>query len=66
MYGKVEFTFAGSSVLLEADANQLDDAECNRSLRGLKSVAEVDCVRQSLNPTTGTHLPIRAHHMHVT
>jgi len=53
MMGRLEFTFAGSSVYLDADSNQLDDAACKKSLQGLKSVGEVSCTRQTINEATG-------------
>lgn len=53
MMGKIEFTFAESSVLLNADANTLTDEECRKSLLGLKSITDVSCHRESFNDQTG-------------
>ena len=53
MNGKLEFSFAGASVMLDADANLLDDALCTRYLQRLQSVSGISCVRQTLKPSTG-------------
>lgn len=50
MMGKLEFTFGGSSVFLNADAADLDSAGCTSSLRGLKSTTDIECIRESFNP----------------
>lgn len=53
MVGRLEFTFAGSSVYLNADSNQLEDNACKKSLQGLKSIGDVSCSRQTFNEATG-------------
>lgn len=50
--GKVEFTFAGASVFIPANANSVGSGECQSIVSNLKSVASVNCVRESANPTT--------------
>lgn len=57
--GLFQFSFAGSNVLLNADASELDDFYCTNSLvMGLKSVGEVTCQRESFDSIkrTGSYL----------
>ena len=61
MNGKLEFTFAGSSVLLDADSNLLEDDLCTRSLQRLKSIQAISCVRQTFKPATGDNNMIFIH-----
>lgn len=54
----MEFSFAGSSLFLNADANELDSAACTNALRGLKSATNVTCQREtfSTESKTGSYL----------
>lgn len=54
MMGKYQFSFAGSDVYLPANANDNDETKCNSALKGLASVKEASCKRESFNADTGT------------
>eukprot|EP01033_Poteriospumella_lacustris_P013143 gene13143-9411_t len=49
MQGRLEFTFGGASVVLEADATVMDSALCTYILSGLKSIRQVTCERETVN-----------------
>lgn len=52
--GSLEFSFAGSSVTLPADAGQLSSADCSHLLKGLRSAADISCLRESFDSTSRT------------
>ncbi len=54
MFGKIQFGFGGDIVSLNANANQVASEQCTGTLSALKSVAEVTCVRESVNEISGT------------
>ncbi len=54
MVGSIELTFSGSSVLLPADASQLSSQQCTFLLSGLRSVADITCVRDTYDGQTKT------------
>ena len=54
MTGRLAFTFAGSTVVFEANAAKVDSSACQSAMNQLKSIAEVRCERQALQAATGT------------
>lgn len=53
MSGKYGFEFGGSEVYLNADARVLTSDLCTTSLRGLKSITDANCTRESFNGVSG-------------
>ena len=54
MTGRLALTFAGSTVIFEANAAKVDSTVCQSAMSQLKSIAEVRCERQALQAATGT------------
>ena len=50
--GKIEFTFAGSSAIFNADASTMDSDGCNFALRNMKSIRDYKCIREKVNDKT--------------
>eukprot|EP01039_Chlorochromonas_danica_P010844 gene10844-12054_t len=69
LQGSLEVTIAGASALLNANAAALTSASCTYLLSGLRSIAEVECTRESYDSllNTGSYLirllryPTRTH-----
>ena len=53
MYGSMGFSFGRSTVKLNPDANTFSSNECTSALKGLTSVSDVSCVRESTTETGG-------------
>jgi len=54
MAGRLEFTFAGSTVTMDANAGNVDSDGCTGVMAQLKSVASVRCQRESFQNATRT------------
>ena len=54
MAGRIEFTFAGSTVVFDADAGQMDSAACVSTMSQLKSIQSLTCERESFQEASGT------------
>lgn len=52
--GQFSFSFSGSAISLDANANTLGSAQCTAHFTQLGSAASVDCVREELDEATGT------------
>ena len=48
------FSFSGSSVLLNANVQNLDDLACTSALLGLKSISSLYCVREFVDAASGS------------
>lgn len=53
LIGKLTFSFAGSSVTMNADARSVSSASCTTALSTLKSATNISCSREFMDEATG-------------